>query len=308
MNSLGVLIKRNVKLFFKDKGLFFVSLITPLILLVLFITFLGGVYKSVFTEILAGFSVSDRVISGLVGGQLLSSLLAVCCVTVAFCSNMLSVQDKVSGVRNDFLVSPVKKSTLAFSYYLSSLFSTLIICVVATAVGFIYLACVGWYLGFVDCLLIFVDVFILTMFGTLLSSIVNCFLHSQAQISAVGSIVSSLYGFVCGAYMPISNFSSGVQSVIMFLPGTYGTSLLRNHAMSGALDEMAKAGVSPEALAGIKDSVDCNLYFFGANVNIGVMYGVLIGTVLLLMGAYILINALDIKKGSRKAKEKKSKV
>ena len=34
---LWVMCKRNVKLYFKDKGTFFTSLITPLILLVLFL-------------------------------------------------------------------------------------------------------------------------------------------------------------------------------------------------------------------------------------------------------------------------------
>ena len=48
MKSIGILIKRNIKLFFKDKGMFFTSLITPAILLVLYATFLGNVYKDSF--------------------------------------------------------------------------------------------------------------------------------------------------------------------------------------------------------------------------------------------------------------------
>ena len=45
MRDLCALIRRNTKLFFKDKGMFFTSLITPLILLVLYATFLAKVYK-----------------------------------------------------------------------------------------------------------------------------------------------------------------------------------------------------------------------------------------------------------------------
>ena len=41
MKGLGNLIRRNCKLFFKDKGMFFTSLITPVILLVLYTTFLA---------------------------------------------------------------------------------------------------------------------------------------------------------------------------------------------------------------------------------------------------------------------------
>lgn len=44
MTGLGALIRRNTKLYFKDKGMFFTSLITPLILLVLYSTFLSNVY------------------------------------------------------------------------------------------------------------------------------------------------------------------------------------------------------------------------------------------------------------------------
>ena len=41
MTGLGALIRRNSKLYFKDKGMFFTSLITPMILLVLYVTFLS---------------------------------------------------------------------------------------------------------------------------------------------------------------------------------------------------------------------------------------------------------------------------
>ena len=82
MNTLVALIKRNCKLFFKDKGMFFTSMVTPMILLILYVTFLGNVYRDSFADALPeGVTVADEVINGLVGGELFSSLLAVCCVT-----------------------------------------------------------------------------------------------------------------------------------------------------------------------------------------------------------------------------------
>lgn len=291
------MIRRNSKLFFKDKGMFFTSIITPLILLVLYTTFLGKIYRDSFAMSLpAGFSLPDELLDGAVGGQLLSSLLAVCCVTVAFCSNMLMVQDKANGSRADLTVSPVKPSTLALGYYISTLISTLIICIVATGATFIYLASVGWYMSPSDILLIFLDIFLLVMFGTALSSIINFFLSTQGQISAVGSIVSAGYGFICGAYMPISQFSEGLQRVISFLPGTYGTSLIRNHAMRGVFAEMESLGIPAEAVEAVKDSIDCNLYFFEEQVSISAMYAVLGTSVALLVGAYVLLNVFFAKR------------
>ncbi len=297
MIGLGALIKRNNKLYFKDKGLFFTSLITPFILLALYATFLAKVYKDSFLSNLPeGFNISERIIDATVSGQLFSSLLAVCCVTVAFASNMVMVQDKITGALSDITVTPVKKSTLSLSYYISTAISTFIICLLATGACFIYIAFTGWYFTFTDILLLLCDVFLLVMFGTALSSIVNFFLSSEGQMSAVGTIVSAGYGFICGAYMPISQFSIGLQRVISFLPGTYGTSLIRNHALRGAFAEMEKSGMPSEVISGIKNSIDCNLYFFDTKVSMGSMYAVLISTIILLIFIYVIINVLRKKK------------
>jgi len=293
MKTVFALIKRNIKLFFKDKGMFFTALITPAILLVLYATFLGNVYRDSFSSVVPeGLPLVDELISSLVGGQLISSLLAVSCVTVSFCSNMLMVQDKANGTVNDLFVSPVKPSSLALGYYFATLISSLLICFISTGICLAYVAALGWYMSLSDVLLLLLDVFLLVTFGTALSSVINFFLSSQGQISAVGTIVSSGYGFICGAYMPISQFSEGLQRVISFLPGTYGTSLMRNHAMRGALSKMESENYPAEIVDALKDAVDCNVYFFDKKVEIPQMYLVLALTVLVLIAAYVLLNVL----------------
>lgn len=298
MTGLSALIKRNIKLYFRDKGMFFSSLITPIILLILFVTFLGSIYRDSFASALsaAGINADASLIDGCVGGQLISSLLAVTCITVAFCSNLIMIKDKTSGARRDLTVSPLHLSTLGFSYYLAALISTLIINLTAAAVSLAYLAFVGWYLSAADVLLLILDIFLLTMFGTALSSCVNFFLSSDGQASAVGTIVSAGYGFICGAYMPVSNFSPALQKILSFLPGTYGTVLLRNHAMRGAFRQMTKDGIPQEIIEKICDSVDCNLYFFGEKVSVSAMYMVLCASILLFIGIYIAVNLIKEKR------------
>lgn len=292
MTKLIALTKRNTKLYFKDKGMFISSLITPMILLVLYATFLKKIYDDSFRSALeaAGASISDSVLNGCVGGQLIASLLAVSCVTVAFCSNLLMIKDKTDGARHDLTIAPVRFGTLGLSYYLSTLASTLIISLSATAVCLLYLARVGWYMTATDIALMVLDVFLLTMFGTALSSCINFFLSTDGQASAVGTIVSAGYGFICGAYMPISNFGDGLQKVLSFLPGTYGTSLLRNHAMHGVFEEMRNQGFPDAVVESIRDSVDCNLYFFGTKVETDTMYLILCASTLLLIGIYVAFN------------------
>jgi multidrug/hemolysin transport system permease protein len=108
----------------------------------------------------------------------------------------------------------------------------------------------------------------------------------------VGTIVSAGYGFICGAYMPISSFSVGLQKVISFLPGTYGTSLLRNHAMGAVLDKMAEDGLPSEVIDSLKDALDCNIYFFENSVSIPVMYVFLGACTAALIAAYVAVNYL----------------
>ena len=294
MSAIPSLIRRNVKLFFKDKGMFLTALITPAILLVLYATFLGNVYRDSFQMNLPDtLQLSQRLMDGLVGGQLISSILAVSCVTVAFCSNFLMVQDKANGTVKDLRISPVSAPALSVGYYIATLISTLMICLVAAGICLGYIVAVGWYMTAADVLLLLLDVVLLVLFGTALSSIINFFLSSQGQISAVGTVVSAGYGFICGAYMPISSFGEGLQKVLSFLPGTYGTALVRTHAMQGALEELQSQGVPAEAVAAMKDALDCNLYFFGEQVSIPVMYLILGGATALLIAVYILINAVN---------------
>ena len=171
MSTFFILVKRNIKMFFGDLGMFFSAMITPIILLVLYATFLGNVFKGSFVDSLKDSGITDisdfeGVISGMVNGQLLSSLLSVSCVTVSFCSNMIMVQDKYNGVRRDFTVSPVKGSTLALAYYFGTLIVTLIVTFAATLFGFAFIAVNGgWFLSFNDVLLVLLDVFLLTVFG-----------------------------------------------------------------------------------------------------------------------------------------------
>lgn len=298
MTQLRLLIKRNTKLFFKDKGMFFTALITPMILLMLYATFLGNIYSDSITSMLDSIgAVSDeRVLGGFVGGQLTSSILAVSCVTVAICANMLMVTDKVSGARRDLVISPVSPTILSLSYYFSTLIVTFIICLSALAVCFIYLAFVGWYLTLGDVVLLLLDVFIIVMFGTALSSVISFFLSTQGQISAVGTIISSGYGFICGAYMPISQFSDWLRNLVGVLPGTYGTSLLRRHALRGAIAEWENADIPDEIIASIRDSVDYSIYVFDKEMPTWAAYTIICGAVVLLIGVYVLMNIVKSQK------------
>lgn len=290
MKEIAALVSRNRKLFFKDKGMLFSSMITPVILIVLYATFLANVYKDSFVSATKDMiDLSDKIINGTVAAQLAAALLAVSCVTVTFCVNLTMVQDRASGARKDFDVSPVSKTKIYIGYFLSTVLNSLMVNGTALALCLLYILKMGWYMSVSDVIFVILDMILLVLFGSTLSSIVSYPLKTQGQLSAVGTIVSAGYGFVCGAYMPISNFSSGLQKALSYLPGTYGTSLVKNHMLNGVYKEMADTGLPSEAVTVIRNTLDCNPVFRGHVVGVSQMYLIMAGSIVVFGAAYLLI-------------------
>lgn len=252
------LLKRNLSIFYKDKMLFFVSLITPIILIILYATFLLKVYRDTFSSAIPdGLTLDSKIIEGVIGGQMVSSLLAVIPVTTSFSSATLIVRDKVNKTIDDIMMTGVNKLQVIVSYFITTFINTMLTSLVALIAGLIYIAIVGWYITFSSIMLLLVGIIIMTLFGSLFASIINYFLKSEQQVAAFSTIVSSVYGFICGAYMPLSQFPTGLQNVIKILPGTYGTSYLRYVSMIDALNAMKEAlGADDSIVNSILESVD----------------------------------------------------
>ena len=90
--------------------------------------------------------------------------------------------------------------------------------------------------------------------------------------------------------MPISSFGKGLANAVTFLPGTYATALMRNHAMGATLDEMNTQSVPHEVTDALRDLLDCNIYFFGRSVPEPAMYAILASSIVILVAIYVLLN------------------
>ena len=154
MRTVLALMNRNRKLFFKDKGMLFTSMITPVILIVLYATFLAKVFRDSFTAAIPDMiPISDKLINGTVAAQLTASLMAVSCITVTFCVNLTMVQDKANGTRKDFNVSPVSSGKIYLGYFLSTVANSLMVNGLAFVLCLGYLFKMGWYMNTADVLL-----------------------------------------------------------------------------------------------------------------------------------------------------------
>ena len=107
--ALWLLTRRNLKIFLKDKANVFFSLLAPLIVLALYILFLGRVQEDGLLSALESMGVTGgrEEIGAFCDSWMLAGAMSCACITVPLCACGIMIQDKTRGISADLMVSPV---------------------------------------------------------------------------------------------------------------------------------------------------------------------------------------------------------
>ena len=131
MRSFIGLTKRNMLVYLRDKATVFFSLLSPLIILFLYLMFLKQNYVDSVNGVISGAGIQDFItqsqVDGFVNSWLISGILASSCITVPLSSLTLIVTDKETQKDYDLNASPVKKWKLGISYLVAAFLNTFII-------------------------------------------------------------------------------------------------------------------------------------------------------------------------------------
>ena len=273
---------RNIKVFVKDRANVFFSLLAPLIVLALYVFFIGRMQSDGISEALSGYGISaDDAVQAFSDSWMLSGVMATSCITVPLCACGTMIQDKNRGVVADYLASPIPAWLPSAAYFLAVAAAGMIISFIVLGVCFIWLAVSGsWLLAATDVLgCLGVTVLSVLSSSTLLVFVIS-FIRSEGAFTGLNVIIGTVTGFLIGAYIPISTFPEGVQYITLFVPGSYSAALFRTFFMDGAIAEMAQA-VSPEFADGLAEQYSVRLNFFGESLSAGGAAAILTGTVVL---------------------------
>lgn len=259
------LVERNVKIFLKDKMGVFFSLLAPLIILGLYVLFLGDVQMQTLESAFEGVSIDNELLKNFVDNWMLAGVISVSCVTVSFSAQEIVVKDREKGVLADMLCAPAKRYLLTVGYYISNVIITLTICMIVLLIAFVYMAISGWTLSAGD---VFMAIGLLIMSVISSSAIISLIckaVKTSAQHGALVGIISAAIGFLIGAYMPISIFPKAIQYITLFIPATYSAGLYRELFMRGALEKIEE--VIPQAGEKLEESFSMQLDFFGKTIG-----------------------------------------
>lgn len=245
---------RNLKVFFRDKTAVFFSLLAAFIIIGLYVLFLGDVWTSSFTD-MSG-------VRFLMDSWIMAGLFAVTSLTTTMGAYGTMVDDKSKKIAKDFYSSPIRRSSLAGGYIVSSYIIGVIMTLVTVILAEIYIVANGGSLMSSSTFIkVFGLILLSTMTNTSLIFFIVSFFKSNNAFATASTIVGTLIGFLTGIYLPIGQLPNAVQWIVKVFPVSHAAILMRQVMMDAPLSQ-SFAGAPAEAVESFKQ-------FMGVTVNYG---------------------------------------
>lgn len=224
------LMKRNLKLYFRDKVSVFFSLLGVIIIIGVYVMFLGKMMVD-YTEDLVGTNSRYLMISWIMAG-----VISVTTITTCNGAFGIMVEDIALKRMRDFKVSPIKRWQLVLSYVLSAMVVGLIMSILTLLLSELYIYVDGGKILSFSALMKVLGLILISVFSSsAMIFMIMSFIKSQNAFGTASSIIGTLIGFLTGIYIPLGNLPSGVQTIIKFFPLSHSGVMLRQVMMNEAL-------------------------------------------------------------------------
>ena len=305
MRGILGFIKRNVLLFFKDWQSILFSLLTSIIVLVLYLLFLKGTFVSAIQSAMEQYPglasmVPQKDIDMFANLFLLSGILGSAMISVPFSCITVLVKDRANKVDYDILATPLKRGQIIFAYFVSAVLSSTLLTGFILAIGLVGISLQGdAHLNAIQLVKSFAVVALGSISASAIFMIVVLFFKSVSACEAFFGILSAASGFVIGAYIPISQFSNEVQTVCNLFPASQITIMLRNILLNGLLEHINTSlqGVDQGMFVlSLKEYFTFQAKLFNGYLDMNKMLEYILGVILFCIVAQIVIYSGSYKK------------
>ena len=305
MRGILGFIKRNVLLFFKDWQSILFSLLTSIIVLVLYLLFLKGTFVSAIQNAMEQYPglasmVPQKDIAMFANLFLLSGILGSAMISVPFSCITVLVKDRANKVDYDILATPLKRGQIIFAYFVSAVLSSTLLTGFILAIGLVGISLQGdTHLNGIQLVKAFIVVALGSISASAIFMIIVLFFKTVSACEAFFGILSAASGFVIGAYIPISQFSNEVQTVCNLFPASQITIILRNILLNGLLEHIntSLAGVDQGMfILSLKEYFSFQAKLFNGYLDMTKMLEYILGVILFCIVAQTLIYSGSYKK------------
>ena len=292
MTQFLSLTKRNMLLYFRDKGAVFFSMLSMLIIIVLMLLFLGDMQIDGITGMLSEVPGRDAAADKsnaelLILTWTIAGIIPINAAMVTLSALSSIIKDRTAGRSGAIYTAPISRVTITMSYITSACIASVVICTMTLAVSEIYLCIKG------------MEVFTLSehirLFGMILANsftysavmyLCAVFVKSEGAWSGFGTVIGTLVGFLGGIYLPVGSLSDGIADILSCTPVIYGTVMFRT-VMTDAITEKTFAGAPAAMIGETKRIMGIDYSAFGNNVSTAecVMVVIIFGLVFTMIGA-----------------------
>lgn len=296
MTQFFYLTKRNLLLYFRDKGAVFFSLLSMLIIIALMLFFLGDMSIDGIVEMLSALPEHDPT-NDKKNAELfmlawtVAGIIPINAAMVSLSTLASFIKDKGTGKSGAIHTSPISRFTITMSYITAACLASVMICIITLALSELYLCIKG--------LAVFTAMEHLKLFGMIL---VNSFTYSaimylcavlvksEGAWSGLGTVIGTLVGFLGGIYLPIGNLSEGLRNVLSCTPVIYGTVMFRS-VMTGTITDVTFADAPATMIEETRSVMGIDYSSFGSSVSAAecIMIVVGFGLVFTMIGAAVTV-------------------
>lgn len=289
MSTALLLARRNLLLYFRDRSGVFMSLLSALILLMIYALFLGGMQERTLQAQIPG-APADAV-SAFVTGWVLAGITMITTLTTALSALGQFVEDRATGGFHDFLVSPIRRGSMIVGYLIAAFVISVAMTLFVVIVGQIYVALRGWeVLSLSNAVALLGFILLSSAAFSAFSALLVTFLRSRNAFSTAATLTGTLIGFVAGAYIPFGALSATLASVFSALPFAQSAMLIRGPLTDGSFAEVlaaVPAAGRSEARSTLEATFGMSLSVGDAAVSslVAVLVIAAVGAVCLVLGA-----------------------
>ncbi len=222
------LTKRNIRLYFRDKTAVFFSLFSVIILIALYVLFLGDLTSKSLPDF-----PSKKL---LLMSWFIAGILAITSMTTTMGAFGIMVEDSATNRIKDFYASPISRAKIVGSYILSAFIIGFVMCSFTLIVAEVFLVVSGGNLLSFNKMLQILGILLLSVFASasLVLFLVSFFKTSNA-FAAASTVIGTLLGFLAGIYIPMGNLPDYIQTIVKLFPVSHSAALFRQVLMENAL-------------------------------------------------------------------------
>lgn len=293
MAAFTELVKRNMRIYLRDKGAVFFSLLAMLIVLLLMVFFLGDMNISAIADTLGQLPNRDKELDEknaelLVLQWTLAGVISINAVTVTLSVLTSMIRDKNNGTLQSIYTSPVSRLSIALSYICAAWICSIIICTLTLGLSEIYCVYMGAdAFSVVQHLQLFGMICVNSFTYACIMYFLAAIVKSEGAWSGLGTIIGTLVGFLGGIYLPIGSIAEGIANVLKCTPILYGTVMFRQ-IMTKQAGDICFENAPSEMYDTYNEIMGVSLEAFGRDVNIAGCLAILAvcGTAFLLIGGF----------------------